>query len=116
MLKTIDNELQFKAISSNGNTALINAMFLTGFVNMVRGDNSPVRLTMIIDEAARFDSGNISAFLKTMDSHHINVISAAPSEDPSLAQFFTRLCIFEPSGKIMTQRDEMSKENLHGSV
>lgn len=111
--RTITNEQEFKAVSSNGNTALINAMFLMGFVHMVRGKGSPVRLTWVTDELARFDAANVDAFLKTMDSHNINVIGAAPSLDPSLSRFFPRICIFEPSGEVATSNCEIDEENIH---
>lgn len=99
--RTITNEEEFRAVSSNGNTALITAMFLMGFVQMIRGD-SPVRLTWVSDEIGRFDPKNLGAFLKTLDMHRIDVISACPSIDPALARFFPRLCIFENNGAVLT--------------
>jgi hypothetical protein len=100
--RIIRNEEDFRAVSSNGNTALITAMFLMGFVQMIRGADSPVRLTWVTDEIGRFDPNNLGAFLHTLDAHRIDVISASPSVDPALARFFPRLCIFEDTGAIAT--------------
>jgi hypothetical protein len=100
--RIIRSEEDFRAVSSNGNTALITAMFLMGFVQMIRGADSPVRLTWVTDEIGRFDPNNLGAFLHTLDAHRIDVISASPSVDPALARFFPRLCIFEDTGAIAT--------------
>lgn len=99
--RTISNEEEFRSVSSNGNTALITAMFLMGFVQMIRGD-SPVRLTWVIDEVGRLDPTNLGAFLRTLDMHKIDVISACPSIDPALARYFPRLCIFDSNGSVFT--------------
>ena len=100
--RLIRSEEDFRAVSSNGNTALITAMFLMGFVQMIRGADSPVRLTWVTDEIGRFDPNNLGAFLHTLAAHRIDVISASPSVDPALARFFPRLCIFEDTGAIAT--------------
>lgn len=100
--RTISNDEEFRAVSSNGNTALITAMFLMGFVEMIRGTNSPVRLTWVTDEIGRFDANNLGEFLHILDAHKIDVISASPSVDPALARFFKRLCIFGGTGAIDT--------------
>ena len=100
--QTITTEEEFRAVSSNGNTALITAMFLMGFVQMIRGTDSPVRLTWVTDEIARFDPNNLEAFLLVLDAHRIDVISACPSVDPALARFFKRICMFESTGQIKT--------------
>lgn len=105
--RTISNEEEFRSISSNGNSALITAMFLMGFVQMIRGD-APVRLTWITDEIGRFDSNNLGAFLQTLDQHKIDVISACPSIDPALARFFPRLSIFEGNGAIYTTEQQFA--------
>lgn len=99
---TVSSEDEFKAISSNGNTALITAMFLMGFAEMIRKKNSSVRLTWVTDEIGRFDPGNVREFLHTLDAHKIDVISASPSLDPAQARFFNRLCVFEDNGAIET--------------
>lgn len=99
--RTITNEEEFRAISSNGNSALITAMFLMGFVQMIRG-HSPVRLVWVTDELGRFDSGNVGAFLKTLALNDIDVICASPSVDPALARHFPRLSMFESTGAIFT--------------
>jgi hypothetical protein len=98
----ITNDVEFAAVSSNGNTALITSMFLVGFIEMVRGANSPVRLTWITDEIGRFDGSNLGAFLNTLDSHNIDVISACPSVDPALARYYPRISVFENDGGIKT--------------
>jgi hypothetical protein len=85
----ISNEEEFRAVSSNGNSALITAMFLMGFVQMIRG-SSPVRLVWVTDELGRFDAKNVGAFLKTLALNNIDVISASPSVDPALARHFPR--------------------------
>lgn len=95
----ISTEEEFKARASNGNSALIVAMFLMGFAQMVRKD-SPVRITWVTDEIGRFDSGNVAAFLETLDNNHIDVISAAPQADPSMLDLFDRQCIFRKDGSI----------------
>lgn len=110
-IRTMSNEQEFSAVSSNGNTALIMSMFLMGFVSMVRGPDSPVRLTWITDELARFDAANTAAFIKTLDAHNINVIGACPSYDPALASHFPRVSVFEPSGRIATTLTAVSEEN-----
>lgn len=97
----ISNEDEFRAVSSNGNSALITAMFLMGFVQMIRG-SSPVRLVWISDELGRFDAKNVGAFLKTLALNNIDVISASPSVDPALARHFPRLSLFESTGAIFT--------------
>ena len=97
----ISNEEEFRAVSSNGNSALITAMFLMGFVQMIRG-NSPVRLVWVTDELGRFDAKNVGAFLKTLALNNIDVISASPSVDPALARHFPRLSLFENTGAIFT--------------
>lgn len=105
----IANEDEFRARASNGNTALIMAMFLLGFASMVRR-GAPVRLTWVSDEIGRYDGKNLGAFLQTLDSNQIDVISAAPSADPAAVGLFRSQCLFENSGAIRTyrQRKEVS--------
>ena len=100
--RLIATEEEFKAVSSNGNSALITAMFLMGFLEMTRGKDSPVRMTWVSDEIGRFDPGNLKAFLETLSLHKIDVISASPSLDPALGRFFPRICVFEPTGEVAT--------------
>lgn len=100
--RRITNQDEFQAVSSNGNTALITAMFLMGFVQMIRGADSVVRLTWVTDEVGRFDAGNLESFMRTLNSHQIDVISASPSVDPALARQFSRLSYFENTGAIAT--------------
>ncbi len=97
----ITNQEQFQAVSSNGLTALITAMFLMGFVQMVRND-APVYMTWLTDEVGRFDSENMQAYLDTLQKVKINVVCAAPTADPSIARHFKTECIFEPDGSILT--------------
>lgn len=106
----ISNEEEFKARASNGNSALIVAMFLMGFAQMVRKD-SPVRITWVTDEIGRFDSGNVAAFLETLNTNHIDIISAAPQADPSMLYLFDRHCIFRKDGSIWEERE--AQELLH---
>lgn len=107
----ISNEEEFRAVSSNGNSALITAMFLMGFVQMIRG-SSPVRLVWVTDELGRFDAKNVGAFLKTLALNNIDVISASPSVDPALARHFPRLSLFENTGAIFTnETHEMEAEH-----
>lgn len=116
--RLIRSEEDFRAVSSNGNTALITAMFLMGFVQMIRGADSPVRLTWVTDEIGRFDPNNLGAFLQTLDAHRIDVISASPSVDPALARFFPRLCIFEDTGAIATSEipaEILSRDDAAGT-
>lgn len=108
--RTITNEEEFRSISSNGNSALITAMFLMGFVQMIRGD-APVRLVWITDEIARFDAGNVAAFLQTLAHNRIDVISACPSLDPAIARHFTRLSLFGGNGAIYT-----TEQNMEGAA
>lgn len=108
----ISSEEEFKARASNGNSALIVAMFLMGFAQMVRKD-SPVRITWVTDEIGRFDSGNVAAFLETLDTNHIDVISAAPQADPSMLYLFDRHCIFRKDGSIWEERE--AQETLHAN-
>ena len=110
--RTITNEEEFRAVSSNGNSALITAMFLMGFVQMIRG-TSPVRLVWVSDEIGRFDEGNLGAFLNTLALNNIDVISASPSVDPALARHFPRLSMFDSTGAIFTtekHEEEMPHE------
>lgn len=100
--RRISNQEEFQSVSSNGNTALITAMFLMGFVQMIRGTDSGVRLTWVTDEVGRFDAGNLASFMRTLNDHHIDVISASPSVDPALARQFSRLSYFENTGAIAT--------------
>jgi hypothetical protein len=102
--RRITNQEEFQAVSSNGNTALITAMFLMGFVQMIRGTDSGVRLTWVTDEVGRFDAGNLESFMRTLNDHQIDVISASPSVDPALARQFSRLSYFENTGAIATTR------------
>ena len=102
--RRISNQEEFQAVSSNGNTALITAMFLMGFVQMIRGIDSGVRLTWVTDEVGRFDAGNLESFMRTLNDHQIDVISASPSVDPALARQFSRLSYFENTGAIATTR------------
>lgn len=104
-LQVVSNEEEFRSVSSNGNSALITAVFLMGFTQMIRGD-SPVRLTWVVDEIGRFDGGNLSAFLHTLDRHKIDVISACPSLDPALGRYFTRICLFEDNGAVFSSENE----------
>lgn len=100
----ISNEDEFRARASNGNSALIVAMFLMGFAQMIRKD-APVRITWVTDEIGRFDSGNVNAFLETLDANHIDVISAAPQADPSMLYMFDRHCVFRKDGSIWEHAD-----------
>lgn len=110
--RLITNEEEFRGISSNGNTALIVAMFLMGFVQMIRGPKSTVRVTWIADEVGRYDPDNLRAFLDTLDAHNIDVISASPSIDPEIARHFPRLCVFESNGSIQTSRTDITDFDL----
>lgn len=101
----ISNEDEFRARASNGNSALIVAMFLMGFAQMIRKD-APVRITWVTDEIGRFDSGNVNAFLETLDANHIDVISAAPQADPSMLYMFDRHCVFRKDGSIWEHAEE----------
>lgn len=98
------NITNFKGVSSNGNTALIIAMFLMGFAQMIRRD-APVRLVWVADELGRFDAGNVGAFLKTLEANRIDVICASPSADPALARHFPRIAIFRDTGAIFTSEN-----------
>lgn len=110
--RRISNQEEFQAVSSNGNTALITAMFLMGFVQMIRGTDSGVRLTWVTDEVGRFDAGNLESFMRTLNDHQIDVISASPSVDPALARQFSRLSYFENTGAIATTRIN-AEENFY---
>jgi len=99
----ITNEDEFRARASNGNNAVIMALFLLGFAAMVRQD-APVRLTWVTDEISRVDGRNLAAFLQTLQTNSIDVISAAPSGDPSILALFARRCIFENTGAIRTHQ------------
>lgn len=110
--RLITNEEEFRGVSSNGNTALIVAMFLMGFVQMIRGPKSLVRVTWIADEVGRYDPDNLRAFLDTLDAHNIDVISASPSVDPEIARHFPRLCVFESNGSIQTSRTNITDVDL----
>ena len=107
--RTITNEEEFRAISSNGNSALITAMFLMGFVQMIRG-HSPVRLVWVTDELGRFDASNVGAFIKTLALNDIDVICASPSVDPALARHFPRLSMFESTGAIFTTENHEQEQ------
>lgn len=111
-LKTVSNDEEFRSVSSNGNTALIMAMFLMAFAQMVRRD-SPVRLTWITDEIGRFDLPNLRAFLSTLNEHNIDVISASPLADPSYIDLFARRCIFGSNGSISTYQARQEEGALH---
>ena len=108
-LQVVSNEEEFRSVSSNGNSALITAVFLMGFTQMIRGD-SPVRLTWVVDEIGRFDGGNLSAFLHTLDKHKIDVISACPSLDPALGRYFKRICLFEDNGAVFSSENQEIEE------
>lgn len=99
---------EFQGVSSNGNTALIIAMFLMGFAQMIRRD-AEVRLVWVADELGRFDAGNVGAFLKTLEANRIDVICASPSADPALARHFPRIAVFRDTGAIFT-----SEKTLEG--
>jgi hypothetical protein len=101
----IRNEDEFRARASNGNSALIVAMFLMGFAQMIRKE-APVRITWVTDEIGRFDSGNVNAFLETLNVNHIDVISAAPQADPSMLYLFDRHCVFRKDGSIWEHAEE----------
>lgn len=111
-LKTVSNDEEFRSVSSNGNTALIMAMFLMAFAQMVRRD-SLVRLTWITDEIGRFDLPNLRAFLSTLNEHNIDVISASPLADPSYIDLFARRCIFGSNGSISTYQARPEEGTLH---
>lgn len=105
----IGTEEEFRAVASNGNTALIVAMFLLGFAHMVRRD-APVRITWITDEIGRFDPHNLEAFLSTLDANHVDVISAAPTADPTALRLFDRLAIFSHDGTISTYNNLLEQD------
>lgn len=109
--RSISNDEEFRAISSNGNSALITAMFLLGFVQMIRG-TAPVRLVWVTDELGRFSASNVGAFLSTLSANDIDVISASPSVDPALARHFPRLSMFENTGAIFTS-ENTQRERHH---
>lgn len=109
--RSISNDEEFRAISSNGNSALITAMFLLGFVQMIRG-SAPVRLVWVTDELGRFSASNVGAFLATLSANDIDVISASPSVDPALARHFPRLSMFENTGAIFTS-ENTQREHQH---
>jgi hypothetical protein len=113
-LQIVSNEEEFRSVSSNGNSALITAVFLMGFVKMIRGE-SPVRLTWLVDEIGRFDGGNLSAFLHTLDKQKIDVISACPSLDPALARYFKRICLFEDNGAVFSSENHEREEVDHAA-
>lgn len=102
--RTITNEDEFRGVSSTGNTALIIAMFLIGFIEMIRGPNSPVHITWISDEIGRYDSANLRAFLDTLARHHLDVICASPDVNPAVARYFPKISIFESNGSVTTSQ------------
>lgn len=99
---TVKNSQEFAAISSTGLTALITSLFLMGFVQMIRGADNQPAITWITDEIARLDSRNVASFLKALGEANINVLSATPNADPSLARHFERRYTFEEDGSIAT--------------
>lgn len=99
---TVKNSQEFSAISSTGLTALITSLFLMGFVQMIRGKDNQPAITWITDEIARLDSRNVASFLKALGEANINVLSATPNADPSLARHFERRYTFEEDGSIAT--------------
>lgn len=84
-------------------------MFLLGFAHMVRRD-APVRITWITDEIGRFDPHNLEAFLSTLDANHVDVISAAPTADPTALRLFDRLAIFSHDGTISTYNNLLEQD------
>jgi hypothetical protein len=72
---------------------------------MIRKE-APVRITWVTDEIGRFDSGNVNAFLETLNVNHIDVISAAPQADPSMLYLFDRHCVFRKDGSIWEHAEE----------
>lgn len=100
--RIITNDEEFKAVSSAGNTAMIIALFLIGFLEMVRKKDSSTRMTWSTDEIGRIDPGNLRDFLHVLDAHQIDVIGAAPTANPVQSRFFDRCSVFEDSGAIRT--------------
>lgn len=98
----VRNAAEFAAISSNGLTALITSLFLMGFVQMIRNNESSPAITWPSDEIARLDSRNVASFLRILTDSGINVICAEPNANPALARHFDRITSFEDDGSVAT--------------
>jgi hypothetical protein len=96
----VENDRDMDGISSNGLNLLIKMMILLGFVGIVRGPDSRVGLTWLIDEVARVDSENMGQCLQILDHQMVKCIAATPDFNPTLAAHFRGTQVFEPDSSI----------------
>ncbi|OUM00715.1 ATP-binding protein [Variovorax sp. JS1663] len=96
----VDNDRSMTGLSSNGLTLVVTMMFLLGFLGIVRGKNSPVGMTWVIDEVGRVSPDNLLSYLDVLSQQNVTAVCAAPSLDPSLGVLFTSSHQFEEDGSI----------------
>lgn len=104
----IQNERDMQGLSSTGLTVLITMMFLTGFVEIVRGPDSPVGLAWVLDEVGRVSPTNMIQYLEVLEQQGITAVCAAPSVDPAIGALFDSVHLFEDDGSISRADDGMA--------
>lgn len=109
-LHEIQNERDMQGLSSTGLTVLITMMFLIGFVEIVRGPNSPVGLAWVLDEVGRVSPTNMIQYLEVLEQQGVTAVCAAPSVDPAIAALFDSVHLFEDDGSI--SRADLATEEV----
>jgi chromosome segregation ATPase len=99
-LSVVESDRDMDGLSSTGLNLLIKMMILLGFVGIVRGPESRVGLTWLIDEVSRVDSENMGQTLQILDHQMVKCIAATPDFNPTLAARFRATQVFEPDTSI----------------
>lgn len=109
-IKTAKDEVQLKAVSSNGLSYIILCVVFVGLINKIRGDE-PVSLVWSLDELRDLDSGNVQLLLEMLANNKISLISAFPDPDPEILSLFKNRYTIQEGRKIATFR--MQEEASH---
>ncbi len=109
-IKTAKDEVQLKAVSSNGLSYIILCVVFVGLINKIRGDE-PVSLVWSLDELRDLDSGNVQLLLEMLANNKISLISAFPDPDPEILSLFRNRYTIQEGRKIATFR--MQEEASH---
>lgn len=109
-IKTAKDEVQLKAVSSNGLSYIILCVVFVGLINKIRG-SEPVSLVWSLDELRDLDSGNVQLLLEMLANNKISLISAFPDPDPEILSMFKNRYTIQEGRKIATFR--MQEEASH---
>jgi len=100
-MKTVKDEVQLKAVSSNGVSYLILCMVFVGLLRKIRGKEK-IKLVWALDELRDLDHGNVKVLLEFLEKNDIHLLSAFPDPDPDILSLFKHQYAIKDGRKIAT--------------